>query len=78
VGNPTLTRFFAFHFLVPFIVAAIALLHLLFLHQTGSNDPLGGPSDSDKIPFQPYFTTKDIMGFFIILFLLGCLVLHSP
>lgn len=78
VGNPTLTRFFAFHFLVPFIVAALALIHLLFLHQTGSGNPLGLSSDSDKIPFQPYFTVKDLLGIFVILLLLCVLVLASP
>lgn len=78
MGNPTLTRFFAFHFLVPFIVAALALIHLLFLHQTGSGNPLGLSSDSDKIPFQPYFTVKDLLGIFVILLLLCVLVLASP
>lgn len=78
VGNPTLTRFFAFHFLVPFIVAALAMIHLLFLHQTGSGNPLGLTSDTDKIPFQPYFTIKDLLGICIILVLLFWLVLSGP
>ncbi len=78
VGNPTLTRFFAFHFLVPFIVAALALLHLLFLHQTGSNSPLGSSLHSDKVPFQPYFTYKDIVGAYVLFFLLISLVLTNP
>jgi len=78
VDNPTLTRFFAFHFLVPFIVAAMAALHLLFLHQTGSGNPLGLHSDHDKAPFQPYFTYKDAFGFFTMFLLLGGLVLMAP
>ncbi len=78
VGNPTLKRFFAFHFLVPFIVTALVIVHLLFLHQRGSNNPLGLASDISKIPFQPYFTIKDLLGFFILLILLGWLVLKSP
>ncbi len=78
VGNPTLTRFFAFHFLVPFIVTALVIIHLLFLHQRGSNNPLGLISDIEKIPFQPYFTIKDLLGFFVIFFILGRLVLKAP
>nr|APB02815.1 cytochrome b [Lytta caraganae] len=62
VDNATLTRFFSFHFLLPFIVSAMVLIHLLFLHQTGSNNPLGTNSNIDKIPFHPYFSFKDIMG----------------
>ena len=56
VGNPTLTRFFALHFLVPFVVAVLAIIHLVFLHQTGSNNPLGVSSNFDKVPFHPFFT----------------------
>lgn len=78
VGNPTLTRFFAFHFLFPFIVAALAIVHLLFLHQTGSNNPLGISSNFDKSPFQPYFTWKDIAGVIVLLGVLGVLVLQAP
>lgn len=78
VGNPTLTRFFAFHFLVPFVVVALTIVHLLFLHQTGSNNPLGLNSNLDKSPFHPYFSVKDAMGFYVMLFLLGGLVLIAP
>nr|WNN67245.1 cytochrome b [Odontoscion dentex] len=78
VDNATLTRFFAFHFLLPFIVAAATLLHLLFLHQTGSNNPLGLTSDMDKIPFHPYFTYKDLLGFAILIICLTSLALFSP
>ena len=78
VDNATLTRFFAFHFLVPFIVAALAIVHLLFLHQTGSNNPLGLSSQADKIPFSPYFVYKDLFGIFRIVFLLMVLVVSAP
>nr|YP_009860232.1 cytochrome b [Neoplocaederus obesus]QKW88549.1 cytochrome b [Neoplocaederus obesus] len=78
VDNATLTRFFAFHFLFPFIVAALVIIHLLFLHQTGSSNPLGTKSDVDKIPFHPYFSYKDIVGFLILSFALVALTLHSP
>nr|AAY56137.1 cytochrome b [Larimichthys crocea] len=78
VDNATLTRFFAFHFLLPFIVAAATFLHLLFLHETGSNNPLGLNSDMDKIPFHPYFTYKDLLGFAILIICLTALALFSP
>nr|QQQ88956.1 cytochrome b [Hilara sp. YD3011] len=78
VDNATLTRFFTFHFILPFIVAAMTMIHLLFLHQTGSNNPLGINSNVDKIPFHPYFTFKDIVGFFIMLMALTLLTLINP
>nr|YP_009502955.1 cytochrome b [Pseudomegarcys japonica]AXG21558.1 cytochrome b [Pseudomegarcys japonica] len=78
VDNATLTRFFTFHFVLPFIVAAAVLIHLLFLHQTGSNNPLGLNSDVDKIPFHPYFTFKDIVGFLIMIMILTLLTLLEP
>nr|QNE85739.1 cytochrome b [Tomosvaryella palliditarsis] len=78
VDNATLTRFFTFHFIMPFIVLAMVMVHLLFLHQTGSNNPLGLNSNIDKIPFHPYFTFKDIVGFMIMLLLLIMLTLMNP
>ena len=78
VDNATLTRFFTFHFVLPFIVLAAVIIHLLFLHQTGSNNPIGLNSNLDKIPFHPYFRYKDIAGFIIILFLLTFLTLWNP
>lgn len=78
VDNATLTRFYIFHFLLPFIVSAIVLIHLLFLHQTGSNNPLGLNSNIDKIPFHPYFSFKDIVGFIILLIALTVLTLINP
>nr|AFQ62165.1 cytochrome b [Endomychus coccineus] len=78
VDNATLTRFFTFHFLLPFIISALVIIHLLFLHQTGSNNPLGTNSNLDKIPFHPYFIFKDIVGFIIMIFLLTLLTLSNP
>nr|QLY90303.1 cytochrome b [Simulium angustipes] len=78
VDNATLTRFFTFHFLIPFIVAAATMVHLLFLHQTGSNNPLGINSNVDKIPFHPYFSFKDIVGFITMVMLLVLLTLTNP
>nr|BAB21401.1 cytochrome b [Eleotris fusca] len=78
VDNATLTRFFAFHFLLPFIIAAVTVLHLLFLHETGSNNPTGLNSDADKIPFHPYFSYKDLLGFAIMLLALSSLALFIP
>nr|ABR21608.1 cytochrome b [Pteruthius aeralatus]ABR21612.1 cytochrome b [Pteruthius cameranoi]ABR21615.1 cytochrome b [Pteruthius ricketti]ABR21617.1 cytochrome b [Pteruthius robinsoni]QNH73812.1 cytochrome b [Pteruthius flaviscapis] len=78
VDNPTLTRFFALHFLLPFVITGITLVHLTFLHETGSNNPLGIPSDCDKIPFHPYYSIKDILGFALMLILLTSLALFSP
>uniref|UniRef100_A0A0H3UKA8 Cytochrome b n=1 Tax=Ochotona rufescens TaxID=42346 RepID=A0A0H3UKA8_OCHRU len=78
VDKATLTRFFAFHFILPFIVAALVMVHLLFLHETGSNNPTGIISDADKIPFHPYYTIKDALGFLLLISLLLTLVLFSP
>nr|APX40692.1 cytochrome b [Labidostomis lucida] len=78
VDNATLTRFFTFHFLFPFIVAALVLIHLLFLHQTGSSNPLGTTRNIDKIPFHPYFSFKDILGMMITVAGLTTLTLANP
>nr|AYP72670.1 cytochrome b [Colasposoma sp. EMHAU-15070314] len=78
VDNATLTRFFAFHFLMPFVVLAFMVIHLLFLHQTGSNNPLGLNSNIDKIPFHPYFSYKDILGAMFMLTSLTILTLSNP
>nr|YP_009991919.1 cytochrome b [Nothocercus nigrocapillus]QNN84793.1 cytochrome b [Nothocercus nigrocapillus]UCL51398.1 cytochrome b [Nothocercus nigrocapillus] len=78
VDNPTLTRFFALHFLLPFLIAGISIVHLTFLHESGSNNPLGIVSHCDKIPFHPYFTTKDILGFALLAAPLLTLTFFSP
>nr|AAP97455.1 cytochrome b [Garrulax canorus canorus] len=78
VDNPTLTRFFAIHFLLPFVIAGLTLVHLTFLHETGSNNPLGIPSDCDKIPFHPYYSIKDLLGFVLMFIPLASLALFAP
>nr|ADY17959.1 cytochrome b [Propithecus coquereli] len=78
VDKATLTRFFAFHFILPFIITALVMVHLLFLHETGSNNPLGIPSNPDKIPFHPYYTIKDLLGLILLILPLMTLVFFSP
>nr|YP_009422150.1 cytochrome b [Cipangopaludina ussuriensis]ASR74849.1 cytochrome b [Cipangopaludina ussuriensis] len=78
VDNATLTRFFALHFLLPFIIVVMSVLHLLFLHETGSNNMLYINSDVEKVSFHIYYSYKDLFGFVIVLFLFFCLVLFFP
>nr|YP_009694680.1 cytochrome b [Thitarodes damxungensis]QEI59721.1 cytochrome b [Thitarodes damxungensis] len=78
VDNATLTRFYTFHFLLPFILLMMTMIHLLFLHQYGSNNPLGINSNLDKIPFHPYFSFKDLFGFIIMMMILMLLTLWNP
>jgi quinol-cytochrome oxidoreductase complex cytochrome b subunit len=80
VGNPTLNRFFALHYLLPFIIVAVVGLHLVALHQHGSNNPLGidhkGPQDT--IPFHPYYTIKDLFGLCVFLIFFSVIVFYFP
>ena len=78
VDNATLTRFFSLHFILPFIVAGARGVHLLFLHQTGSSNPLGISRDIDKISFNPYFTIKDLVGILLLIFILFELSILNP
>jgi len=78
VDNATLSRFFALHFLLPFVLLAIIIIHILFLHETGSSNPIGTPLSLDKIPFHPYFTWKDLFGIFLRIVLFSSLVLLYP
>nr|UWT72065.1 cytochrome b [Ctenotus schomburgkii] len=78
VDNATLTRFFTFHFLLPFAIMGASMLHLLFLHETGSNNPTGLASNTDKIPFHPYYSYKDLLGATLFILLLLSLALFSP
>ena len=78
VGNPTLSRFFTLHFLLPFVIIGAVILHLIFLHETGSNNPLGLNRNFDKLPFHPYFSTKDIVGFFVAIYFLIILSIQNP
>jgi quinol-cytochrome oxidoreductase complex cytochrome b subunit len=80
VGNPTLNRFFSLHYLLPFIIVGVVGLHLIALHQHGSNNPLGidrkGPQDS--IPFHPYYTIKDTFGLGVFLIIFAIFVFYMP
>nr|ADZ52855.1 cytochrome b [Paraechinus aethiopicus] len=78
VDKATLTRFFALHFILPFMIMALTMIHLLFLHETGSNNPTGIISESEKIPFHPYYTIKDILGMILLIMMLTILTLFSP
>nr|BAD89266.1 cytochrome b [Porichthys myriaster] len=78
VDAPTLTRFFSLHFIFPFIILALVLVHLLFLHEKGSSNPLGLTPNMDKIPFHPYYTVKDVLGFLLLLFFLIFMALFYP
>jgi ubiquinol-cytochrome c reductase cytochrome b/c1 subunit len=80
VGNPTLNRFYALHYLLPFVILAVVLLHLIALHRFGSNNPLGiemkGPQDT--LPFHPYFTIKDLFGLTVFLLIYSFFVFYAP
>nr|YP_011035817.1 cytochrome b [Plaxiphora tricolor]WRI60247.1 cytochrome b [Plaxiphora tricolor] len=78
VDNATLTRFFAFHYLVPFLILGVSVLHLVFLHETGSNNPLGLSSDSDKVTLHSFYILKDLMGFLVMVFFLSIVVFLEP
>jgi ubiquinol-cytochrome c reductase cytochrome b/c1 subunit len=80
VDNPTLNRFYSLHYLLPFAILGVVVLHLVALHQHGSNNPLGidrkGPQDS--IPFHPYYTIKDLFGLFVFLIIYAAFVFFAP
>nr|YP_009244877.1 cytochrome b [Amynthas morrisi]AMO26975.1 cytochrome b [Amynthas morrisi] len=78
VDNATLNRFFSFHFILPFIIIGATILHIMFLHQTGSNNPIGINADSERIPFHSYYSIKDALGYMIAITGLSCLVLFEP
>jgi ubiquinol-cytochrome c reductase cytochrome b/c1 subunit len=80
VGNPTLNRFFSLHYLLPFIIIAVVMLHLLALHQHGSNNPLGieRRGGQDTIPFHPYYTIKDLFGLSVFLIIFAIIVFYTP
>nr|YP_009244929.1 cytochrome b [Metaphire guillelmi]AMO27053.1 cytochrome b [Metaphire guillelmi] len=78
VDNATLNRFFSFHFILPFIIIGATILHIMFLHQTGSNNPIGVNADSERIPFHSYYSIKDALGYMVAVTGLSCLVLFEP
>jgi len=67
VRAPTLSRFFSLHFLIPFVIILISIIHIIFLHKSGRNNPTGVPLNLDKIPFHPYFRLKDLLGLLILI-----------
>ena len=78
VDNATLNRFFSLHYLIPFVLAALAVIHVIALHEHGSNNPLGITANTDRIPFHPYYTFKDLAGFLALFLLLALLVFYIP
>ena len=78
MDNATLTRFFTFHFLAPFVIAALSALHVLFLHETCSNNPLGIKRDRLIIPFHSYYSYKDLPGIILMSLLMFIVCFFSP
>ena len=78
VNNATLNRFFSLHFVFPFRIAGLSLLHLALLHKDGSNNPLGVDTSVDKVPFYPYFIVKDVFAFFIFTLVFSIFVFYFP
>nr|YP_008475235.1 apocytochrome b [Candida corydali]AGS44527.1 apocytochrome b [Candida corydali] len=78
VSNPTIQRFFALHFLLPFILAALVCMHLMALHVHGSSNPLGITGNVDRIPMHPYFIFKDLVTVWVFLFVFSLFVFYSP
>jgi len=78
VDNATLNRFFSLHFLLPFLIAGVSIIHLALLHENGSNNPLGVESYVDKIAFYPYFYVKDLLAFFFLIFVFATFVFYFP
>lgn len=79
VNNATLNRFFALHFVLPFVLAALALMHLIALHDTaGSGNPLGVSGNYDRLPFAPYFIFKDLITIFLFVLVLSIFVFFMP
>jgi ubiquinol-cytochrome c reductase cytochrome b subunit len=80
VGDPTLHRFYALHYLLPFIIVAVVGLHLIALHRFGSNNPLGidAKRPQDTIPFHPYYTIKDLFGLAVFLLIYAYFVFYAP
>ncbi|HWT99606.1 MAG TPA: cytochrome b/b6 [Terriglobales bacterium] len=80
VDNPTLNRFFALHFLLPFVILGVVILHIIALHRFGSNNPIGidTKGKQDTIPFHPYYTTKDVFGLGVFLLFYAFWVFYFP
>ena len=78
VDNPTLNRFFSLHFTFPFVIVGAVLIHLILLHEVGSNNPLGITLKTENIPFYPYFYTKDLFGLMILFLIFFIFIFYYP
>ncbi len=78
VSNATLNRFFSLHYLLPFALAGLALVHLIALHEHGSNNPVGVDGNIDKVPFHPYYTIKDLFGYGVFAIFFSLFVFFAP
>lgn len=78
VSGATLNRFYSFHYTLPFVIAALVVVHLIALHEHGSNNPVGVMGNGDKVPFHPYYSTKDFLGFGIFLIFMASIVFYAP
>nr|YP_010692598.1 cytochrome b [Gargara minuta]WBV77339.1 cytochrome b [Gargara minuta] len=78
VSNPTLSRFFSLHFVTPFIITMMVIIHLFMLHTNGSSNPMGMNSKIDKIPFHPYYSIKDLMGISITMLMMMTINMTEP
>jgi ubiquinol-cytochrome c reductase cytochrome b subunit len=78
ISNATLNRFFSLHYLLPFVIAGLVVLHIVALHEHGSNNPLGVDGNIDKIPFHPYYTTKDAAGLAVFILIFAAIVFYIP
>lgn len=78
VNNPTLHRFFSIHFVLPFLIAGLSLIHLALLHKDGSSSPIGSDTGVDDLPFYPYFVVKDVFAFFSFMVFFAAFVFYFP
>ena len=78
VSNATLNRFFSLHYLLPFILAALAMLHMITLHQHGSSNPNGITGNVDRVPMHPYFMFKDLVTIFLFFLVLSIIIFYYP
>lgn len=78
VSNATLNRFFSLHYLFPFVLALLVVIHVVLLHEVGSNSPIGVNTNSDKVPFHSYYSSKDAYGFILLFIFISILVFYVP
>lgn len=78
VDNNTLIRFFTLHFILPFVLLILTIIHIILIHEKGSSNPLGVSINLDKIPFHPYFTIKDLLGIFLVIIIFSYLIIINP